>query len=184
MAKLLYTFVAGIICAVIIHIILLIVISARHREDVWMYLRDKIPSFHFIVLEQNDPVNSFRDPFFITAACVFDMADGPVEFEADGDPVFWSMSIYSTDGNSLYSTNLHTAPQGQLNYILTTPEQKPELDDILSGMETPPVTVTQNITDGFIMLRVFSPDDSWKNRAYEFIQNAHCAPLFDAMQTD
>lgn len=181
MIKLLYTLAIGLICAVIIHIALLIVVPAMHHEDIWGNIRDKFPVFHFSLLEKDDPINNFKDPLFLTAACPFDLTDGPVHFISRGQPAFWSMSVYTPDGNSFYNATIYTAPQGQLNYILANPEQAQQLDDAMNAMITAPVSITNDMREGFIMLRVFVPNDGWQDRADKFIENARCQPVSETV---
>ena len=87
---------------------------------------------------------------------------------------FWSASVFTEDGKILYSLTKRTAIEGKLSVLVVNPIQMSNLREIQpKEIETSILVETQS-NKGFLVLRVLSPDDSWKPGIAAFLDGVQC----------
>jgi len=117
------------------------------------------------------------DPAMKHALCRYQLDDGPVLFTASIPVPFWSMGLFNTRGDTIYSVNNRTAGSETLSMLVLTTEQlsilrenPPEnLDDLI-------VIETEN-TEGFALLRAFVPHPSEAGQIGRALHAASCGLL-------
>ena len=118
---------------------------------------------------------AFIDPAFVTAACRFSLAEGPMRMVAAGRIDFWSASIYSRSGDNLYSINDRSAVDGQFDLLVATPEQ---LTEAGTGdeREEASIPVGVDIGEGYLTLRILVDEESKRAEVDAFVRSVSCAP--------
>lgn len=118
---------------------------------------------------------AFVDPGFLTASCRFSLADGPVRVSARERTSFWSASIYTREGDNVYSINDRSAVGGQFDLLIGQAEQlvAERATSADSGEVTIPVEV--DLTEGFLTLRALVAEESQRPSVAGFLRSVTCA---------
>lgn len=180
MRSLLYAIALGLVGAGIVHIVILLMVPTFSERDAWSRLAESGDLYSFVRTERDDArAVSIKsdDPLFESAACRFDLTNGPVRIVSTGNVPFWSISIYDRRGNNLYSFNDRTAAGGDLDLVVVTPAQILEL-----RKDPPPEIISSvfaetNASEGVAVLRSFVPDASWANQVRDYMSRAECEPF-------
>ncbi len=166
-----FSFVTGTLAtlclAVLIHILVVLNIPANVTHSAHGNLASFGPDQKFNLLPDVKPGEEALpslDPAMKHAVCRFDLAEGPVLFNAGIPAPFWSIGLFNSAGETVYSLNNRTAGAEVLSMLILTPEQlsilrqnPPENLEELIVIETPQI-------EGFALLRAFVPHP---NRAKE-----------------
>lgn len=171
----LYALLLGLIGAAIVHIAIILLVPGYASEILWKRVSalGAPYAFHRITGEE---WAKRSDPMMRSAVCRFDLSDGPVHISAIGKVPYWSMAIYNHQGDITFSLNDQISPA--MDILVVTPLQK-----ILFEQATPPrlaesAVIQQNISEGIAVLRIFEPDDTWRDEVAEFMKSAECMPVF------
>lgn len=177
MTRFFHAILLGLLGAVIVHIAVLFLVPYYAKWGVWPRLEAKGAPYTFIKLEKNDAVVKITDPFFQLRACYFDLTNGPVRIVAKDNIDFWSLSIYARDGTDIYSLNNRTSPNGVLDIVIGDPIQMMDYKQATANIESSSITTAQNIDDGFVILRAFSPSPDWDGAVEDFLNGATCKQI-------
>jgi uncharacterized membrane protein len=177
MGKVTYALIAGILGAGIVHIATLLLIPSVSSLDTWTRLSalGNPNEFHRID-HGGDTAASIRalDPTFESAACRFNLEEGPIEVLSAGLVPFWSLSIYNRNGENVFSINDRTANQTDLSVTVATAPQIVELKKSLAPeLETSIVAETE-MSEGFVVLRAFAENDGMRPTVIAFLDRASC----------
>lgn len=117
------------------------------------------------------------DPAMKHALCRYQLDDGPVLFTASIPAPFWSMGLFNTRGDTVYSLNNRTAGSETLSMLVLTTEQLSIL------RENPPenldelIVIETDNTEGFALLRAFVPHPSEAKQIGKALQAASCGAM-------
>ena len=117
------------------------------------------------------------DPLFQAAACRFDITDLPAHITGVGTTPYWSISVYNRQGENIYSINDRTAIADQLDLVVATPLQMIELNKTKPAAAENSVLIEADMDEGFVVVRSFVPDESWRSQVDAFLKSASCTPL-------
>ena len=90
---------------------------------------------------------------------------------------FWSLAVFDSNSNEVFSMNDHTAVNGKLDLVVATPIQLVEL------RKSPPPALAQSIMvemkeqDGYAVLRAMAPVDSFEEQVRNFLAESSCEPF-------
>jgi uncharacterized membrane protein len=174
----LYSIVAGVVLAGIIHISIILLIPVFASQDAWSKLTSTGPEWQFTRLNNAGKTGknllSSTDPLFEIAACRFSLNKSPLLVRAFGRIPFWSVAVFDRFGKNVYSFNDRTAIDRQLNLLIVSPVQMSVL------RQDPPASIEQSIivetriSQGFILIRALQPDPSWVPAVDSFLGGAVC----------
>ncbi len=117
------------------------------------------------------------DPAMKHAVCRFQLSKGAVLFSAQVPVPFWSMGLFNSAGEAIYSLNNRTAGSDTLSMLVLTPEQLSIL------RENPPedledmIVIETDSTEGFALLRAFVPHPSEAEQIDAALKRAQCGVL-------
>ena len=166
--------------AVIVHILVVLTIPQNATHSAYSNAARFGPDHMFNLLPDvvsgAEPLPGL-DPAMEHALCRYQLDDGPVLFTASIPVPFWSMGLFNTRGDTVYSLNNRTAGSETLSMLVLTTEQlsilrenPPEnLDDL--------IVIETEDTEGFALLRAFVPHPSEAKQVGRALQAASCAPL-------
>lgn len=165
----------------IVHITTVLLMPAYAQRDAWAVVAQAAPLHDVRLLARpwapprGDVPNQLQDdPAFATAACRFDLADGPVALEGDGDVPFWSASVFDRSGRNVFSINDRTAIGRRLDVLVLDPAQEAQLKEAsVTGFESA-IKVVTPVAQGFVVLRAAAPERTQAARAVEFLDGATC----------
>ena len=180
MGRFFYVILLGLVGAGIVHIVVLLLVPVFSERDAWSRLAKKGVPYSFVqTVRDDDTVLTIKsnDPLFESAACRFDLSEGPVRILGTGTVPFWSVSVYDRRGQNLYSFNDRIATGGILDLLIVNAAQ------ILELRKDPPpeivsaVIAETDITEGVVVLRSFMPDASWRQLVQDYMSRAVCESL-------
>lgn len=180
MGKLLRALLFGLVGAGIIHIAVVLLVPTYSDRNAWSRISAYGGDwqFHPVTAEgQPGTVPLAFDPLFGAAACRFDITDLPAHITGIGTLPYWSISVYNRQGENIYSINDRTAIADQLDLVVATPLQMIELNKSKPVAAEDSVLIEADMDEGFVVIRSFVPDESWKAQVDDFLKSASCTPL-------
>ncbi|MFD2237032.1 DUF1254 domain-containing protein [Aureimonas populi] len=186
MGKVLLALLVGLVGAAIVHIAVILAMPRVAEDNAWARLSRVTSPFQAAVIWEGGglpaagPMRArfaFMDPAFITSACRFPLADGPVHLEAGEAAGFWSASLYARSGDNLYSINERLAPDGQLDLVVGTAAQLEDAraEGLLGDDGAIPIGV--EASELYLTLRVLAPTASERPFAERFARSLSCIPV-------
>jgi uncharacterized membrane protein len=171
--------VGGLLLGGVIHIAIVLMVPLFATNDAWSrmaaYGADGV--FHLIARPTAgaEPVTGL-DPRMLQAVCRFDLSDAPIRVAGDLPGEYWSVALFDRQGRNAYSLNDRTAEQDRLDLWVLTAVQMAQLrQDPPAALETAILVEVPNEL-GFVVLRVFVPDDTAAAAAETALTAAQCTP--------
>jgi uncharacterized membrane protein len=169
--------VGGLLLGGIIHVAIVFLVPYYAGNDAWAQMQRFGPDgqFHTLPIPEAgaEPLAAL-DPRMIEAVCRFNLSNGPVRIQAEFPDEFWSVAVFDRRGRNVYSLNDRAAERSRLDLVILTPVQMAQLrQDPPASLETA-IVLELPISAGFVMLRVFVPDDSMLHGAQAALAGANC----------
>ncbi|MEI3849909.1 MULTISPECIES: DUF1254 domain-containing protein [Ensifer] len=179
MRKVLFATVLGLVGAALLHIIIILSLPQFTGRDAYTRVLGLLEMDSFFALTSTPGSTGLAndDPYLRTAVCSFSISDGPARFLASGSVPFWSLAVFDSNSNEVFSMNDHTAVNGKLDLVVATPIQLVEL------RKSPPEALAQSIMvemkeqDGYAVLRAMAPVDSFEEQVRNFLAESSCEPF-------
>ncbi|OOG66923.1 hypothetical protein BLJAPNOD_03615 [Ensifer sp. M14] len=179
MRSVLFASILGLVGAALLHIVIVLVLPQFTGRDAYTRVLGllEMDSFFSLTSTPGPTGLSNDDPYLRTAVCSFSIADGPARFLASGSVPFWSLAVFDSSSNEVFSMNDHTAVNGRLDLVVATPIQLVEL------RKAPPQALAQSIMvemkeeDGYAVLRAMAPLDSFEDQVRNFLAESRCEPF-------
>ncbi|WP_331373718.1 DUF1254 domain-containing protein [Sinorhizobium chiapasense] len=179
MRSTLFAVLVGLFGAALLHIIIVLALPQFTGRDAYTRVLGLLEMDSFFPLTVEPGVTGLdnSDPYLRTAACSFSIAEAPARFIARGAVPFWSLSVFDSNSNEVFSMNDHTAVNGSLDLVVATPIQLVEL------RKSPPETLAQSIMiemkddEGYAVLRALAPLDSFEEQVRNFLTESSCEPF-------
>lgn len=180
MSRLFLAIITGLLGAAILHLAIVFMLPWVSENSSAAYIQDIAPPFETVILK-NDALTSQRnphlDPLFQNAICRYDLSEGSARFSAKGRPLYWSLSVYDVTGTVIFSANNRIADNTNVDLVVVNTQQ------LRAVRENTPAEISQAIValtdsdEGFVLLRVFSPDQSWKPIVDDYLDSVQCKLL-------
>ncbi|WP_305988778.1 hypothetical protein [Roseibium sp. MMSF_3544] len=174
------TIVAILFLATIIHILVVLSIPLNVRHSAYDNVATHGPDRQFNLLPDVHPGEEALpdlDPAMKHAACRFQLSDGPVLFDASIPTSFWSIGLFNSAGEAIYSLNNRTAGAERLSMlVLTSPQLSILRENPPENLEDLIVIETGEIS-GFALLRAYTPDEARADVVDRALQNASCGTI-------
>lgn len=176
MSRLVHALVLGLVGAGIVHIAVLLMVPAYSQRDAWSALSEHANYYVVTRLDPPDaePLIGSMDPLFQGIACRFDLDEGVVRVHGAGDAPYWSISVYDRIGQNVFSLNDRSSSDGSPDFVIATPVQMIELRNALPPAFDRSVFVEADIGEGIVVLRAFTPDESWRPAVSRYLQGIAC----------
>jgi len=179
MRSFLYAIAIGLIGAALLHIVIILSLPSFTGRDAYTRVSSLGEANRFFALgDAGDtlaPVND--DPAMKTAVCTFSVEDGPVRLFAEGDVPFWSLAVYDSASNEVFSMNDRTSVTGALDTLVATPIQLIAIRKQVPQELEQSILVEMRGDEGYAVLRTFVPTESRLPAATAFLANAGCEPF-------
>lgn len=177
-SRLLHAIGLGIVGAGIVHIAVLFLLPAYSQNDVWSQLSANPQPYTPVRLEADASgrAAALSNPFLKAAACQFDLADGVLHLRAQSRIPFWSASVYDRSGLNVFSLTDRAANGPVLDLVVASPAQMSRLRIGPPEELERSVFVETAVEQGFALVRIFVPDETWEDLADAFFGNLTCVP--------
>lgn len=115
-------------------------------------------------------------PYLRHAGCRFDLDEGVFRMTGSGRLRFWSLSVHDLSGRVLFSADDSSATGRRLDLAVANPLEFRRLN-----RDAPEALVDSILADfpdreGYVVVRMYVPDESWEPLAEEFRQSIQCGP--------
>ncbi|QND52387.1 hypothetical protein HB779_11070 [Phyllobacterium sp. 628] len=180
MGKILRALLFGLVGAGLVHVAVVLLVPYYSDRNAWSRISDYGEDwrFHAVVRQATtEAVPLALDPLFEAVACRFDITDLPAHITAVGTAPYWSISVYNRQGENIYSINDRTAIADQLDLVVARPPQMIELNKTKPISAANSVLIEADMNEGFVVVRGFVPDSTWKTQVDTFLKSANCLPL-------
>ncbi|MCQ2004906.1 DUF1254 domain-containing protein [Rhizobium sp. NRK18] len=171
-----FAVIIGLVGAAILHLITILWLPEFTGRDAFTRVIAEGDFYQFHPLsDQPDAAGLANgDPFLSEAVCGFDAADGPVRLQAVGDLPFWSLAVYDSDSNEVFSINDRTSSGGVMDVVLATPVDLASIRKELPEDFAKSILVEMPVSDGYAVLRAMAPMPSYGPLVRAFLQEARC----------
>lgn len=192
MARILFALAVGLVGAAVVHIAVVFMIPMVAGNNAWarltrlgdLYDAVKIDARRGEAADGTGPSSDrgrfdfvFVDPGFDTAGCRFSVEDGPVRLSAGQRTDFWSASIYSRQGDNLYSINDRSAVEGQFDLLVGKAEQLEEARANSAERDETAIPVTIEAAEAYLILRALVDEESKRPAVDAFLSSVACEPV-------
>lgn len=165
----------------IIHLVAVLVLPIFATGDAWNRLARYGDFNRMHILPAATPLGQAitnMDPALEYAICRFDLAEGPLRIDAVVPLGYWSIAIYDRHAGNYYALNDRSADMQTVTLWIA------DQDQILSlipegqedtGTENQDVLLIKSPERfGLAILRVMVPEESFRGRALEALENSSC----------
>lgn len=177
MLRMIFAVLTGLFGAALLHLVIILALPHYTGRDAATRVLAEGDSNTFYLLSAfgDETGLANNDPFVRTAVCSFDLEDGPVRFTGQGNVPFWSVAVYDSASNEVFSMNDRTSVGGMLDVLVATPIQLTGLRKSLPAELQPTILVEMTQPRGYAVLRTLAPQASFDEAARSFLQDAGCS---------
>jgi uncharacterized membrane protein len=177
MLRLLYTVVLGLVGALFVHVAIVLLLPLLSANDVWRQIQAKAEPYQVFRLDgAGETLAAARqlDPMSSVVACRYDLIDGVLRVTAPNGADFWSIAVFDDRGHILFSANDRIVASDNLDLAVALPAQMRAMQQNLPGDMTNAILTESGRSEGFVIVRVIRPDESWKPVAEAFLGRVQC----------
>lgn len=176
MGRFLVAILTGLVGAGVVHIAVLLMVPAYSQRDAWSVLAERSNYYTPTRLDPagQPPLIGSVDPLFNAVACRFDLGEGVLHLHGDGEVPYWSVSVYDRTGQNIFSVNDNSNPTEGLDFVVATSRQMVELRNDLPPQFDGSVFIEADIGEGIVVVRAFTPDESWEGIVSRYLQGLTC----------
>lgn len=122
-------------------------------------------------------LSTTSDSNLVHAVCAFDLSQGPVRLMAKFPENYWSVNIYSLQGDVIYTLNDRQANVGSLSIIIRQADGggEEEADATPSPDSSKDIQVIANNTRGLAVLRSSIVHEKQRKRIAETLNQSECS---------
>ncbi len=179
MRSFLYAIAVGLVGAALLHIVIILSLPSFTGRDAYTRVQAFGETNRFFPLaDAGDmlvPIND--DPAMKTAVCAFSVENGPIRLFAEGEVPFWSLAVYDSASNEVFSMNDRTSVSGALDTLIATPIQLIGIRKAVPAELEQSILVEMRGEEGYAVLRTFVPTQSREEAATAFLADASCEPF-------
>lgn len=176
MLKIVFTVITGLVGAALLHLIIILALPHFTGLDAYtgVLAKGDLNRFYGVGKRPDGSGLSDGDPFLQSAVCAFDIEDQPVRLVAGGDVPFWSLAIYDSSSNEVFSMNDRTSVDGGVDVLVASPVALTTLRKALPESLSQSILVEMPRAEGYVVLRTLSPRKSLEDAAQAFLAGATC----------
>ncbi len=179
MFKIAFAILTGLIGAALLHLVIILSLPYFSERDAYtrVLAEGSRHVFHRLGDEPDRAGLVQDDPFIELSVCAYNISQAPVRIYAQGDVPFWSLGIFDSAANEVFSINDRTSSGSVVDVVLATPAQLTLLRKALPEDIDEAILVETQQADGYIVLRTLVPKESFTSAATTFLSGAICAPF-------
>jgi uncharacterized membrane protein len=178
--QILMAIVIGLIGAALLHLVIVLLLPQFSERDAYTRVLAEGEIHRFYRLgEQPDRAGLAKDdPFVEVAVCAFDLSDSPLRLlGASAGVPFWSIGVYDSASNEVFSINDRTSAAGALDVVIATPVQLTLMRKNLPAPIAKSILVESQAAQGYVVLRGLVPQRSFGEAVSQFLGQSSCTPF-------
>ncbi|MDH3742236.1 MAG: DUF1254 domain-containing protein [Hyphomicrobiales bacterium] len=121
-------------------------------------------------------LSSTSDGKLVHAVCAFDLSQGPIKLTAKFPDNYWSVNIYSLQGDVIYTLNDRQANIASLSIVIRTAAGGVEEDSqaVPAPVGSKDIQVVANTTRGLAVLRSSFVHEKQRKRVADTLNSSEC----------
>jgi uncharacterized membrane protein len=178
--KVLFAAATGLVGAALLHLVIVFSLPQFSQRDAYTRILAEGESHRFYRLRETpDRAGlSKEDPMMEVAVCSFDVGQAPIRLTAaNGGVPFWSLGVFDSSSNEVFSINDRTSADNVLDIVIGTPAQMAILRKSLPRGFAQAVLVETQQAEGYAVLRSLATHRSVGPLVSQFLDQAGCAPF-------
>ncbi|MFD1327586.1 DUF1254 domain-containing protein [Mycoplana ramosa] len=182
MRSVIFAVLVGILGAAALHILIILAVPGFTGNDAYTRITELGEPLHFYpLLNKPGPGDAVvnDDPGMRIAVCALSVAERPVRLYAPAGVPFWSIGLFDSAANEVFSMNDRTAVAGALDVVVATPIQLNAIRKTLPEELSRSILVEMTDEEGYAVLRTFVPTATMDEAAHFFLGNAGCEAIED-----
>lgn len=179
MRNLLLAIATGLVGGAVLHIIIVLALPSWSGKDAFNRAQLLGEPHQFFPLANEPNITGFYndDPHIRSAVCRFDLSTEPVHITARGKVALWTVSIFNTKSDEVYSMSDRSAIADEVDLTLVTPAQMLQLRrDVPDTLEQSILVEVEDL-EGIVVLRVIVPEPESERQSRNFLSEASCQPF-------
>jgi uncharacterized membrane protein len=179
MLKILLSILVGLVGAALLHLVIILALPHFTGRDAFtrVLMEGDPDRFHPLEASLDAAGLGNTDPYIRTAVCPITMDQQPARLMASGNVPFWSLTIFDSASNEIFSMNDRTAVDGVLDVVVASPVQLAAIRKASPPELEQTILVETTQSEGYAILRTMAPQPSFEPAAGAFLAGASCAPL-------
>lgn len=169
----------GLVGAALLHIVIILSLPNFTRNDAFARVRaEGGPNLFHLLGDETDAAGlSNNDPYLKVAVCHYETALRAVRLLSPANSGFWSLAVFDSQSNEVFSMNDRTSVSGVLDVIIASPLQVARIRKATPAALAQAIVVEVADPKGYAVLRTMVPQPSFESGAVEFLTGADCLPV-------
>jgi uncharacterized membrane protein len=173
----LYWIVATAMLALVVHLFIVIFVPGvdMGQKMARIAASGNVNELHVLdATASGDALITEPNPDLTYAYCAFDLSRSAVEIDARIPPVYWSISIYSSTADNIYTLNDVQAGLSSIKLLVVEAGKEVRLAAGPDGQPDNTIIVESPSRTGLILLRAFAGDASKTSRVLADLAASSC----------
>jgi uncharacterized membrane protein len=185
MIRWVFAILGGILLGGVVHLVSVLVLPRVATLDAYSRLTPITKLNAVSALPAAAPTGApmpFMDPAFATAACRYDLSDGPIKLSVPVSQGYTSVSFYTRSDVAYYAINDRSAGRRVIELDLMTEAQHAELPEDEEVTAADRLIIDSPTTTGIIILKALAAEPGLMPQAQASLAAATCRVQTDAPQ--
>lgn len=176
MFKVIFAVFVGLVGAAVLHLVILLATPHFSNRDAYTRAVAEGAPNRFHLLDDNREKTELGsgDPFMRVAVCTFDVDTKPVRLAGFGVVPFWSVAVFDSASNEIFSMNDRTSAGGELDILVANQVQLAAIRKAQPAGLSKSILVEAGQNKGYAVLRTMVPQPSFVEEATRFLSEAKC----------
>ncbi|MCK0196370.1 DUF1254 domain-containing protein [Ancylobacter sp. 6x-1] len=177
LARALLVLAFGLVLGGIVHIVSVLSLPLFAERDAFARLSAIAEPNTVTLLDDPGPAGAVlpaSDPAFVSAVCLYDLAEGPMKLVLPTTPDYTSVSFYTRSGLAFYAINDRAAGRQVIELDLMNARQKAELPDNDEVTAADQLIVESPTDEGIVLMRALVGEPSARDLVRQRMAAARC----------
>jgi uncharacterized membrane protein len=161
-----------------VHICAILLVPIVAESDGWARLEPRAGRERFAAVAGSSEATGIPglDPLFVTGLCRIDLDSAPARVLVGASERFWSLALFDSHGDIIFSLNDRTAMEGRLDMLVASDSRVARLREALAAQLDQAVVVESRSAELIALLRLYAPTPATRREAARALSEAICAP--------
>jgi uncharacterized membrane protein len=178
MIRWLFAIIGGVLLGVVVHLVSVLALPRVATQDAYARLVPITRVNAVTALPPAAPSGApmpFMDPAFATAACRYDLSDGPIKLTVPVSQAYTSVSFYTRNDVAYYAINDRSAGRRVIELDLMTEAQHAGLPEEEDATSADRLIIDSPTPTGLIVLKALAAEPGLMAQAQASLAAARCA---------
>lgn len=183
MTRAIYATLVGLLGAMLVHLSIVLALPYVSQNTPWTRLAETAELNRATVLagtNQPDvavPAADGLDPYFVAAACRYDLSTGALAVTTQGGLPLWTVAVSNSLGTTFFSANDRIVAGDRLELVIVDAGQERFLRQSVPAQVQNAIVVPASDIAGYVVVRGFVPNASWALQGEAFTASLTCNPI-------